>query len=405
MASLGDIKRQLSILMNSIKAHGFKFEDVMPDEMQHHFQDMTALSEAHAYIKEVETNETELEAANASLRGRLQAKQAEIDNQPEEFKALKVDLQQSERRIDYYKKIAEHEQSRAELLERKLVEANNLQSAANNDARKIQRLEQNLKDCEVTAFKLLEENRRLTDQFEVQEDESIKLIGEKEAAVSALRDYANKLEAEKLQVDEDSEETNNTLGSIIDTLEDETRSAAEVANSKSAMFYSQRDFNDQLFSTIVSELGPLNRFYDRVTDILGVYQSILKNLSDPHSSVVASTPRSIHSMLESANDQLYAYREVSANLRTEFDLQKFGLAQEAVISQVDNIANVAARLYTNLDTFKVEMSGFVDRLRNEPDAWDRNGSGLSTPMQSIASSRSSISSFASFTKRFSISSR
>lgn len=402
MASLGDIKRQLSVLMDSIKAQGFKFEDAMPEEMQDHFQEMAALAEARAYITDIEARQKDLQAANVDLQAQLQAKQAEIDDQPAEFKALKVDLQQSGRHVDYWKDMVKHEERRANSFERKLAKAVRLQSVADDDARKISRLESQVKDCEAMAFKILEENRRLTDQYEAEHDGTLKLIEEKEDTATALRNYANKLEADAVQVDEHSEQVEDTLGSIIDTLEQQTQSAAEVANAKSAMFYSQRDFNDKLFSTLASELTPLGRFYDQVTGILGVYQTVIKNLADPRSRAVY-LPETLDSLLDGANDQLFVYQEVCNSLRNDPDIQRYGLAQEVVVARVDAIADVAARLSTNLHLFKADMSRYLDRMSNNSGACSRRDSALLTPKQSIASSRSSVFSIASLTSRFSLS--
>ncbi|KAH3968252.1 hypothetical protein HBI56_050550 [Parastagonospora nodorum] len=401
MASLGDIKRQLSVLMDSIKAQGFKFEDAIPEEMQDHFQEMTALAEARAYITDMEARQKDLQAANVDLQVQLQAKQAEVDDQPTEFKALKVDLQQAGRHVDYWKDMLEHEERRANSFERKLAEAVRLQSVADDDARKISRLESQAKDYEAMAFKLLEENRRLTDQYETEHDETLKLIEEKEDTATALRNYANKLEADAVQVDEHSEQVEDTLGSIIDTLEQQTQSAAEVANAKSAMFYSQRDFNDKLLSTLVSELTPLGRFYDQITGILGVYQNVIKDLTDPRSCTFYF-PETLDSLLDGANDQLVVYQEVYHSVRNDPDIQRYGLAQEAVFARVDAIADVAARLSTNLHAFKADVSGYLDRLSNDSGACSRHESGLLTPTQSSASSRTSAFSFASLSKRFSL---
>jgi hypothetical protein len=402
MASLGDVKRQLSVLMDSIKAQGFKFEDAMPEEMQDHFQEMAALAEARTYITDMEARQKDLQAVNVDLQAQLQAKQAEVNDQPTEFKALKVDLQQAGRHVDYWKDMLEHEERRANSFERKLAEAVRLQSVADEDARKISRLEIQVKDCEAMAFKLLEENRRLTDQYEAEHNKTLKLIEEKEDTATALRNYATKLEADAVQVDEHSEQVEDTLGSIIDTLEQQTQSAAEVANAKSAMFYSQRDFNDKLFSTLASELAPLGRFYDQVTGILGVYQTVIKNFADPRSRTVY-LPETLDSLLGDANDQLFVYQEVCNSLRNDPDIQRYGLAQEVVVARVGAIADAAARLSTNLHVFKADMSDYIERLSNNSCLCSRYDSGLLTPKQSVASSRSSVFSFASFTNRFSLS--
>lgn len=421
MSSLGEIQTQLSALFTTIKAQGFKLEDVLPQEMQDHFQDMTALKDARGYIKEIEAQEKELHAANATLKAQLQAKQAEIDDQPAEFKALEVELQQAKRRIDYYKAISEHEQARADRCERKLKEVTKLQTAAEDDARKIQRLQKDVADREASAFKLLEQNRSLTAQYEAELERSAKLIEEKDNAIFALRHLANRLEAEKIQVDESSEEEIGTYGSLLETLEQEKESSAQVANSKTVMFYSQQEFNDKLYSTITSELIPLNRFFDQVIDILAAYQNVFKDISDPHSLSTTRIPQDIYTLLDIADEHICAYEQISADLQANSDVKKYGLAQEAVVNQVGEIAKAAGLVLNELNIFTNGMRAYLERARSDSKPWrfGFGGSGLLmptpsqssvlgssavTPTQSVASSRSSISSFSSsFAKRFSTS--
>jgi hypothetical protein len=415
MSSLGDIQRQFSQLLTTIKAQDLKLEDAMPQEMQDHFQDMAALKDTREYIKEIEAKEKDLDAANATLKTQLQAKQAEIDDQPAEFKSLVVELQQVKHRVDYYKNLSEHEQVRAERCERKLKEVTKLQAAADDDARRIQCLQQDVADSEAATFKLLEQNRTLAGQHEAELERLTKLNDDKDNTIFVLRNMVHQLEAEKTQVDQSSEEEMDTYGSLLDTLEQEKESASQIANSKTAMFYSQQLFNDKLYATIASQLAPLNRFNDCVVDVLGAYQDMFDTFSDPSSLASARIPENVHILLDLADDHLGAYQDISAELQGNSELGKYGEAQGAVVHQVNEIARSAAMQLDELNNLGKGVQAFLDRMRGASRPWrfSFGGSGLLTltpsqgndaltPTQSSASSRSSVSSFSSFTKRFSV---
>jgi DNA repair exonuclease SbcCD ATPase subunit len=399
MASRGDIQRQLAQLMGDIKVQGFKFEDVMPDEMLVHFQDMVALKEARAYIKEVESREKELSESNDRLLAQLQAKQAEIDDQPAEFKALQVDLQQSRNEITFQKELAEHERNRAKRCQAKLTEACKVQFAAAEDARRIQRLEQELVSCIAARDTLLREHRVAEDLHEAQHEENLKLIDEQYEKLVGLTTHVSQLEEEKFQAVEISEQVGDTYDSLINDIEKESSTAAEVVNAKSVQLFDQRLLNDQLYSAIASELAPLTRFFDDTLKILSIYQSVFQDLTSPG---FVELPQTLDKLLDSANDQLYAYQYLTASLEIQNLVQKHGPAQQEVVRQVDGMANVAARMYTSLDTLKEDISGFFTRLRKERIV-GYGSLGLAPTYRSVAP-RSSISSLTSLAKRLSMSS-
>jgi hypothetical protein len=395
MTSRGNISRQLSQIASVIHAQGLTFEDVMPGEMRVHFRDMVALQEARAYIKEIEGREAELQASNADLLSQLAAKQAVIDDQPGEFKALKVDLQQSQRHIDYYKGIANHQEARADRCQRKMEEACKASSIAAADAGKIERLECDLAERQITVHKLLQENCAMRDTHESEHEKTLELIEEKDAIIVALTDRINQIEAEQLMAHEDSDEFNDTCYSLIDDIEQEVTTAAEVVNFKSIKLFELRESHDQLCSAVASELAPLIRLYDHVYGIMEAFREIFRCLSNPHTRAVPRIPQSLDGMLDAANDQLYAYQRVSDEIHTQPLVQKYSLAQQAVVHQVDDIAKAAAHTCTGLEDFKEDISSFLDRLRNGPDTWLTIDARLGS-----ASSRSRIS-IMSLTKRFS----
>jgi hypothetical protein len=408
MTSRGDISRQLSQLVAVINAQGHKFEDVMPDEMQGYFQEMVALKEARVYIKEVEGREKELQTSNASLLTQLEAKQAEIDDQPEEFKALIIDLQQSQRQIELYKGLANHYETRAERYQRRMAEACKAQTTALAEADKIERLERQLADCGNSVHKLLQENCALRDTHEAEHAKDLELIQEKDAMIVILTNRVSQLETVQLMADEDSNDFNDQCYSLIDEIEQEASTAAEVVNSKSVKLFELKKSHDQLCSAVASELAPLIRLYDHVCSIMQAFREIFQCLSDPHTRGIPQIPQSLDGMLDAANDQLYAYQRVSDDIHTQPLVQKYSLAQQMVIQQVDEIAKVAAYTCTGVEDFKEEISSFLDLLHKYPATWAtakaQLGSATSNPVRTSISSHSSISSFMSLTKRFSASS-
>jgi phage-related minor tail protein len=408
MTSRGDISRQLSQLVAVINTQDFRFEDVMPDGMQIHFQEIVALKEARVYIKEVECREKELQASNASLLTQLEAKQAEIDDQPEEFKALVVDLQQSQRQIELYKGLADHHEARAERYQRRMEVACKAQTTALAEADKVERLERQLTDYGNSVHKLLQENCTLRDTHQTEHAKHLDIIEQKDAMIVTLINRVSQLEAEQLMADEDSNEFNDQCYLLVDEIEQEATIAAEVVNSKSVKLFELQQSHDQLCSAVASELAPLIQLYDHVCSIMEAFREIFRCLSDPHTRGVPQIPRSLDGMLDAANDQLFAYQRVSDDIHTQPLVQKYSLAQQMVIQQVDEIAKAAAHTCMGVEDFKEDISSFLDLLHKHPATWatakGQLGTTASIPVRISTSSRSSMSSFMSLTKRFSASS-
>ncbi|KAF2034040.1 hypothetical protein EK21DRAFT_57209 [Setomelanomma holmii] len=409
MTGRGNIQKQLSHVLSLINAEGYNLEEVMPQEMQDHFTDMAALKEAKAYIKEIEAREKQLQAENADLSAKLSLKQAEIDDQPEEFKALQVDLAQAQRHIDYYKKLADDAQDHAERYERKMREAVKGQATADDEGRKIQRLERELADYAAATFKLLEQNRAMAEHRDTQQEREQAFIDEKNAQIADLINHANMLEVEKLEAVELSEKVSETYDSLIQNLEEETLTAAEVLNRHSVSLIEMVKSNDQLYSAVASEMAPLKSFFDHAYNTMAIYQEVFQSLADPNCGSIESLPQALDLTLDAANEDILRFQLISVALQDD------GTAQEKVRGQVSDLAQIAARMYITLEGIKDDISDFLNRLQSDANAWlslkgldTTPHAGLSrcaTPTPSIASStRSSVSSFMSMAKHLSFAS-
>jgi hypothetical protein len=390
MTTRGDLNKQLTRALDTIKTQGYRFEEVIPDEIRDHFHDMAALKEARTYIKSIETREADLRAEKVNLLSKLRAKQTEIDDQPAEFKALQIDLQQAQQRY-----------------QEKLTEACRLQTTADDDARKIQRLERNLTDREVAVRKLLNENRNMVDLYENQHKLDQALIEEKENTIIAMIEHSRQLEAEKTEEMEDHEKVSGAHDSLIDCLEQEYMTANQAFNRNSAKLLNEVQLSNQLYSAIASELMPLGSFYRNALCILDVYQVIFSTLSTTNGRAVLSIPPCIDDAMDFASDHLSSWQHVSA------DLHAHNSVQGQVLHQVDDMFGVAAHTYITLEGLKESVSGFLDRLRSERAASSsstrsevvRNSQASMTSTPTIPPSESNGTSLKNLVKRFAIAAR
>ncbi|RAR11993.1 hypothetical protein DDE82_000333 [Stemphylium lycopersici] len=353
MASLGGIQSQLSQIISDARVEGFKMEDVMPDETQEHFQKINDLKDAREYIKEMECREKDLQMANSSLQARLKEKEDELENQPEEYKTLKVDIQQAQRHIDYYKELAENSQRRAERYQRNLAQSTKEQVTTNEYVAKIERLEKELQCQQATIRQLQDENSCSAEIFASLRAEDAKIIAANEARLAEMLTHASQVETE-------SETFSEVYSDLVEKLETENLSAAFLLNDKGLLLRRM----EMLYNIIVSEVTPLNRFFVRAFDVLQIYQFLFQALSDPYATGVGSLPRDLDELMASATQDLHAYHE----LRKAFS-DMGGIAEEQVRTELNGISKSADNILTSLYFIKGDVEGFLARLHREPSTW------------------------------------
>ncbi len=348
MSSPGDFQKQLSKILTSAKAQGYKPEEVLPDDMQYHSQVMKGLETARAYIKEVEGREKTAQTDSLTKR----AKSIDIGDQSEEIEALKVDLQQAQHQIRYYKELAEHATERAERYQRKMAESLEQRNVDKDATKKIERLQAELRAQQAANLKLAKENKKAAELAQKQQKQDQETIQKQSEQLEALNLRVGEVEAE-------SDEMSEAFTNLVDTLESENQSVTAAVNSKSNLLQQ----TDKIYSAIVSEVTPLSRFFHNIFHILGIYQFVFQTLSDPSSNSIMSLPDSLNLLMDSAADDLYIYNNIHRAL------QSGGVVEEKVRLQLDQLASNAGKIYNSLDSMKDDMDGFLRRLRSAPDAW------------------------------------
>ena len=306
--------------------------------MRSQFNGLVQLKVARARIEEVEAREKKLQTANEKLKTELGEKQQELDCKPGEFTHLELNVKQLNHQIDYYKKLAEDAQSRANRYHARLQEFTGKQKRKDDTTTQIKHLQ-----AVIQAYEKMHLSYKQT-------------LCMKDEEIAQLTTKMKTIETDKSAMDEISE----ACSSLIDTLEAEANRTAVQLNQHSLAM--QR--NEKQVSAAVSELLPLNRFYDRAFAILRLYQIVFQSLADPCSVRITSMPtRELNILFRAADDDLYQYCEVHKMMQTE------GLAQDTMRVQVEMLADHAKRLHGSLDAMRKDTVGFLERIGREPSVW------------------------------------
>ncbi|KAL1800245.1 hypothetical protein ACET3X_000587 [Alternaria dauci] len=353
MSTLGDMQKQIFQLVEEGRRKGYKIADVIPENVQNHFSKMSELNAARQYIQEIQAHEQDLQTDNNFLRAKIKEKETEIDDQPAEFKALKVDLQQAQRQIDYYRELSEDAQRRAQRYQRDLCLAVKDQVASNEVTAKLERLQNELGQHESTIRQLQTENERMAETFADLRAQDAEMIATNEARIANILSHAS-------QIEDENEQFNETFTTLIDKLEFEISSAATSVNDKATLLRKM----EMLHNAIYSEVAPLHRLFSRALKVLQIYQLLFQSLSDPYTSDIASLPLELDPLLDSAIQDLYVYNEVHRTM-----CQDSGLAEEHIRTHLNGISKSAKDILQILTSIKGDVANFLARLKKEPGTW------------------------------------
>jgi hypothetical protein len=353
MANLEDIKQRLSHIFSDAQTQGYKIGDIMSSELQEHLSQKKELDAAHEEHRQMKSREKTLQAANDALQTLLREKEDELDNQPENFKAFKVDLKQAQRQIDYYKGLAEDSQRRADRYQQILTQATKDQLVISEVVAKNKQLQHELVRYELTIRKLQEDNERAAENFARMRDEDKKAMAANDTKLAEMLSHASQIETE-------SEAFSDVFSNLIDTLEIENVTAASLLNDKGALLRKM----ELLYNVVVSEVTPLKRFFSRAFDVLRVYQKLFQTLSDPYATSIGSLPRDLDALMKGAGEDLHAYHEIHKILSGVG-----GVTEDQVRTELNGMSKTADGMLTSFCFIKRDVENFLARLRTEPGTW------------------------------------
>ncbi|PWS22100.1 hypothetical protein DKP78_20145, partial [Enterococcus faecium] len=88
MSSLGDFQKRMLAIVTEAESQGHKINDVVPSEVQEHFQDLKDLRTAKDYIKEYDEREKKYQYQIEDLEKQLKDAKTAVESLPDDHKQL-----------------------------------------------------------------------------------------------------------------------------------------------------------------------------------------------------------------------------------------------------------------------------------------------------------------------------
>ncbi|KAF9695619.1 hypothetical protein EKO04_006375 [Ascochyta lentis] len=411
MADRGEYQKQMAALLAAAKAKNLKFEEILPEDMLGHSKEMTELKAARELIKQLDDRGKELQAANETLTKNLKKKQKEIDDLPEEFKALKVELQQIQRQIVLHKTMSEDSQERAERYQRQLKEFTFKQQTDTSNANQVERLQVEVGDLQTLIAKLLEENRSAEATSAQLHESDLKALAQKdkqlaikEKELAEKNELLAKICKELVDGDENDpaelndacslmfSDTETLVGDpsedplvmqqeridlmqqnldlekqIQDLKEQITATKSQLDQTCSSLSHEQTNsptrHEGQLSASVISEMKPLNRFYKAVSQIVNAFAMIFQATS------ANDIPSLSHlgAQLDMAQHALDEYMDIKNMMRASIEeWSKDDMDHIALRSELDDLASSATESQIKLEVINMGFWTFLNQLSYDP---------------------------------------
>ncbi len=415
MAGRGKYQKQVADLVASAEAENLKIEDILPEDILGHFQELGELKVARELIKDHQYREKELQAANETLEKKLKEKRKEIEDVPEETKALRVDLQQAQRQIELHKALLKDAQERSERYQRQLKEIVDKRQADDLNIAKIERLQTEVDEQQAFITKLVEENRAIEATYTKQRVVDVKTTQQMEKELAKCQEDLATMRAQFRKAYRDTtladvgfnDTATITSGTTVTWVEVGESAKSDIwstASGKSitsitsdesiaiiaeledkAINLEEQNLNleqtielvsrshDQIqdletrkarmSAAAVSEIKPLNRFYTAVLQILRLYAEIF-NMSS------TGTPdfSTIDTVFDSAYSALGDYYTVNEIMRADVEETNLDDADQiALRKELGALAQCAATSQLSLEALRGGFLDFVGRIYCEPE--------------------------------------
>ncbi|KAF2641768.1 hypothetical protein P280DRAFT_479049 [Massarina eburnea CBS 473.64] len=281
MSSLGDLRNRLSATIAEANAAGWKIIDVVPEEVQAHFQDLSELKQAREYIKEADAREADLQQKLSNTEQKLMAAEQAVKDLPDDHVQRLQDLTIATNSVLFYKSLHEAAENRANNFKKKWRELDQKQANINTVKSRADALQEECEHQKIIISNLITENRSKQNMIETAKDTHERAMEAKNQQLQALK-AAQEAEAQFQKerarkyedLDRERDEFEATVNGLVEDLEDDKVGAVTALNTVSAR---KRNL-EQLHMTILSEVKYLRRALAQCAEVIAQCQPVVQDL-------------------------------------------------------------------------------------------------------------------------------
>ncbi|KAF2864977.1 hypothetical protein BDV95DRAFT_600158 [Massariosphaeria phaeospora] len=366
MSSIGELQMQIAAVLAEVKSNQHKVQDVIPQEMLDHFQELNELKNAREYIKQAEEREAKLQEQNSELEKELKVAKQAVEDLPGDHMQLKTEYGLMENQADFYKNLATAAEERATKYQQQWQDAQKKQVAADNKQKTIQSLEKELEQEKSIILKLLEENRTIAATYDSMREQDFEKLAAKEEKLMELEHSIADMQEQYQNLEVESDVIEKQLTDVVVSLDTETKTSADAVNSLSNRIQARErhiQACQRRNAATVSEIVPLRNYYDHCYAIIQIYQRIFQSLLLPKENKPVWLPDTLQAALDSAYRELEAFHFVHAAMDSE------GLGDEelAVKEHIEGVFGTAKKMQGALTGIAEDVKMFLGQLSQKPD--------------------------------------
>lgn len=356
------LQQRFALLLAEAKDLGLEHEEFIPLEMLAPASTAGEVSNSRNDELERLINEKDEQISLLTSEIKRAREKIEMIDVPVDLEQLQIDLDQANRKADFYRNLSNDSEKRAMQYQEKMKEALQKQTLAEEVDKKIKRLEMENSDLRSSKGYLAKELNGMKEIYEKLEGRYSAALEEQEkhrlSFRTQLKDYESRIK-ELSHSNREVEEQYQDLLASMDGFVDETTANFNASQERA------RCAQQELIAG-VSEIKPLRRFYAQVTQILRMYEGLFKQLLSATGQNVhfrSDLSENIAKCLSTAEDEHHAFHTIRAALKTS------DLNQNEYHEQLDGLAKSAEETQKCITAIGQDVTQFLWAPQHRPDAW------------------------------------
>lgn len=356
-STLGDLRQRMTAVWQEAAISGYRLEDVIPEEMQDHFQNLTELRYAKEYIKDVEERETKLREEKDGLCKALEVEKKKVNELPDDHKQLQHDYKMVEKKAEFYKALMDRAEERANDYHARWQSAQKTQINSEATEMKITALDLENEQLRVNLMKKVQENQAVRDLFHELQARKEAALEEKNTQLTAKQIYITKMEAFYEEQEKENDTLEEKYNGLVQDMENENEDCAAALNLKTERLR----IAEKHKMAAVSEVKILAKYYQRALQILHIYRSTFQQLLSLDDNKIMWLPDDLQVTLASAQRECEDFDIMHEVMQME------GLNEDEVRGELTVLALSAKKMQECLQVIAGDVSSFLQTLRQKPD--------------------------------------
>jgi hypothetical protein len=274
MATLGELRKRVSAAVEEAGAQGLDILEIIPEEVQDHFQNLGELNEVKEYIKEADARVSDLQNRVAEMENKLKEAEQAVKDMPTDHEGRLMDLNTAKQGVEFYKNLYNSSEERAQTLQTKWQALVKKQSIADHAQLRVEQLE----------LESIEQKKIITNMVNAQsvlQNMVATMTKTHEQAMDMkklqIRDMELAAEAGAKYLKEKEERLDREQEVILETYGDLLEESGDVVAKYNIQSIQKRNL-EMMYSHTRSEVTSLLKVYGRFVQVLGEYKPFFQHI-------------------------------------------------------------------------------------------------------------------------------